>query len=180
MMPRRHPRVPSIGLASRQSCAALSRRRSSGSRLPRASRTSSSSTSGRNSCNGGSSRRMVTGRPSIASKMPSKSARCSFSSSASASSSSTGPSARMNRCTSGNRSPRNMCSVRHSPIPSAPNRRATCASCGRSALVRTLSRRKPSAHSRMVSNGPDGSGVITGTAPMTTSPVVPLIEITSP
>ncbi len=32
------------------------------------------SSCGRNSCSGGSSRRMVTGRPSIASKMPTKSA----------------------------------------------------------------------------------------------------------
>ena len=123
---------------------------------------------------------MVTGRPSIASKMPSKSARWSFSSSSSAASSSAASSARMNRCTSGSRSPRNMCSVRHSPMPSAPNLRATCASCGRSALVRTFSRRNSSAHRRITSNGPLGSGVTTGTAPTTTSPVVPLIEITSP
>ena len=146
MMPRRHPRVPSIGLASRHSCAAASRRRPSASSSPLASWMRSSSTSGRNSCSGGSSRRMVTGRPSIASKMPSKSERWSFSSSASASSSSTGLSARMNRCTSGSRSPRNMCSVRQRPMPSAPyatrhlRRRA-----GRSALVRTRIRRNVSA-----------------------------------
>ena len=51
---------------------------------------------------------------------------------------------------------------------------------GRSALVRTFIRRKPSAQPRRVSNGPPGSGVTTGTAPTTTSPVVPLIEMTSP
>ena len=73
-----------------------------------------------------------------------------------------------------------MCSVRHSPMPSAPKRRATSASWGRSAFVRTFSRRNSSAQPRMTSNGPVGSGVITGTAPTTTSPVVPLIEITSP
>ena len=63
--------------------------------------TSSSSTSGRNSCSGGSSRRMVTGRPSIASRMPTKSLRWSVSSSASAALSSDSSSARMIRCTSG-------------------------------------------------------------------------------
>ena len=40
------------------------------------------------------------------------------------------------------RSPsKNMCSVRHRPIPSAPKSRATLASCGVSALVRTVIRR---------------------------------------
>ena len=38
--------------------------------------------SGRNSCSGGSSSRIVTGSPSIASRMPTKSSRCSGSSSA--------------------------------------------------------------------------------------------------
>ena len=40
---------------------------------------------------------------------------------------------------------KNMCSVRHRPMPSAPNARATRASCGVSALVRTPSRRVRSA-----------------------------------
>ena len=39
-------------------------------------------------------------------------------------------SARISRSTSSRRSPRNMCSVRHSPIPAAPNRRARAASAG--------------------------------------------------
>src|SRR6185437_7120526 len=44
------------------------------------------------------------------------------------------------------RSPsKNMCSVRHSPIPSAPKLRATRASRGVSALARTLSVRTSSA-----------------------------------
>ena len=46
--------------------------------------------------------------------------------------------------------------------------------------MRTRIRRNVSAHERMVSNGPPGSGVTTATGPITTSPVVPLIEMTSP
>ena len=45
-----------------------------------ATRTDSSVRSGRNSCSGGSSSRIVTGSPSIASRMPTKSSRCSGSS----------------------------------------------------------------------------------------------------
>ncbi len=49
-------------------------------------------------------------------------------------------------CTCGRRSsPKNMCSVRQRPIPSAPNSRALTASSGVSALALTLSRRKSSA-----------------------------------
>src|SRR4030067_639819 len=43
-------------------------------------------------------------------------------------------------------SSKNICSVRQSPIPSAPKARAWRASAGGSALARTLMRRKPSAH----------------------------------
>ncbi len=42
-------------------------------------------------------------------------------------------------------SPRNMCSVRHSPIPSAPRSMALADWPGVSALARTLSRRTSSA-----------------------------------
>ena len=45
----------------------------------------------------------------------------------------------------------NMCSVRQSPMPSAPNSRALAASSGVSALARTRSRRTVSAQPRMVS-----------------------------
>ena len=54
-------------------------------------------------------------------------------------------SATISRSTSSRRSPRNMCSVRHSPMPWAPNRRARAESSGVSALARTRSRRAPSA-----------------------------------
>ena len=47
--------------------------------------------------------------------------------------------------------------------------------------MRTSSTRSLSAHPSTVSNTPESSsGANSGTAPMTTSPVVPLIEITSP
>ena len=54
------------------------------------------------------------------------------------------------------------------------------ASSGRSALVRTRSRRYWSAQPRIVPKWPVGSGVITATSPSAISPVVPEIEITSP
>ena len=53
-------------------------RRAASRRAP--PRTARSTWSGRNSCSGGSSSRTVTGSPSIASKMPTKSSRCSGSS----------------------------------------------------------------------------------------------------
>ena len=91
-MPRRQPRVPIIGFVSaRLAHAARAAPRPRRSARPvasaarsRASSTDSSSLRGRNSCSGGSSSRIVTGRPSIASKIPSKSARWSGSSSSSA------------------------------------------------------------------------------------------------
>ncbi len=68
--PRRTPRRPSIGFCSCSLCTAWSRRRSfsfgSLRASARATRTDSSVMSGRNSCSGGSSRRTVTGSPSIA------------------------------------------------------------------------------------------------------------------
>src|ERR1035437_8060451 len=62
-MPRRTPRVPSIGL---DSCSCSTRLRSG-------EPSGSSEGWGRNSCRGGSSRRTVTGRPSTAPRISSKS-----------------------------------------------------------------------------------------------------------
>ncbi len=138
--------------------------------------------SGRNSCSGGSSRRTVTGRPSIASRMPTKSDSCSFAQLLERGSLlGRASSARIMRCTIGRRSPRNMCSVRHRPMPSAPNSRglARVLAAGRRWCA-PCSVRNSSAQPRMMPNGPLGSGVITGTSPTTISPVVPLIEMTSP
>ena len=87
---------------------------------------------GRNSCSGGSSRRIVTGSPSIASKIPSKSARCIGSSLASARRRPPSSRATIISRIAVIRSPsKNMCSVRQSPMPSAPKPRAMRASCGR-------------------------------------------------
>ena len=49
---------------------------------------------------------------------------------------------------------KNMCSVRHRPMPSAPSSRALRASRGVSAFVRTWRRRNLSAHVMMRSNSP--------------------------
>ena len=73
-----------------------------------------------------------------------------------------------------------MCSVRHSPIPSAPKARATRASRGVSALARTLSRRTASAQDMKTPNAPVIAGAISGAFPRITSPVVPFSEMKSP
>ena len=120
--PRRTPRSPSIGFCSCSECTACMSRRSFSFFSPRASasatRTDSSVMSGRNSCSGGSSRRIVVGSPSIAVRICRKSHRCSGSSASSAWSRCSSSSARISRSTCWRRSPRNMCSVRHSPMPS--------------------------------------------------------------
>ena len=78
---RRTPRSPSMGFCSCRRRTAASTFSSCASRSTpwaswRASFTDSSVRSGRNSCSGGSSRRTVTERPSIARRMPTKSSRC--------------------------------------------------------------------------------------------------------
>ena len=75
---------------------------------------------------------------------------------------------------------KNMCSVRHRPMPSAPNLRAVLASSGVSALVRTLRRRAASAHSISVAKSPESCGSTVGTAPSITVPSAPSSVITSP
>ena len=61
------------------------------------------------------------------------------------------------------RSPsKNMCSVRHRPMPSAPNSRARLASAGVSALVRTLSVRYLSAHFMTVAKVAGQLGLLRG------------------
>ena len=79
------------------------------------------------------------------------------------------------------RSPsKNMCSVRHSPMPSAPNWRAVRASAGVSALVRTFRRRASSAHCISVPKSPDSSGSSIFTAPSITWPAEPSMVMMSP
>ena len=85
--------------------------------------------------------RMVVGRPSIASSRPTKSSRWSGSSASSAARRASSVSASTSRSMYWRRSPRNWCSVRHSPTPSAPRARARRASSAVSALARTCIRR---------------------------------------
>ena len=75
---------------------------------------------------------------------------------------------------------KNMCSVRQSPMPSAPNRRAVSASSGVSALARTRRRLTSSAHSIKVAKSPESFGSIIGTEPMNTSPLAPSSVMVSP
>ena len=64
----------------------------------------------------------------------------------------------------------NMCSVRHRPMPSAPNSRARRASAGVSAFARTPSRRNSSAQSSTVSKCLLISGATSGTSSIVTLP----------
>ena len=165
------------------SCSWATRRLTSATGTP-ASRASSSCwacSCGTNSCSGGSSRRTVTGRPSIAVKMPTKSSRWKGSSLASADSRWGRSEARIIWRTALMRSPsKNMCSVRHRPMPTAPKSRARRASAGVSAFVRTFMRAWRSAHCMMVAKSPPrDSGTVRDTLPSITSPVVPSIESTS-
>ena len=151
--PRRTPRVPSIGLTSAHECAASINFDSSAVRPTVAFLISSSSTLGKNSCNGGSSKRTVTGNPLIARSNAAKSSVCTLRNSSNAAASSAGVLAKIMRRTTGKRSgAKNMCSVRHNPIPSAPYSRAFVASSSVSAFARTASLplRISSAHFKMV------------------------------
>ena len=74
----------------------------------------------------------------------------------------------------------NMCSVRHRPIPSAPNSRARRASSGVSAFARTPSRRTSSAQPSTVSKFGSTCGSVSGTSSAETRPVEPSIAIRSP
>ena len=77
-------------------------------------------------------------------------------------------------------SSKNMCSVRHSPMPSAPNLIAARASAGVSALARTFSLRTPSAHFISVANSPASAGSSIATLPASTWPVEPSMVSMSP
>ena len=153
MTPSRTPRVPSIGLTSAHECAASINLVSSAVNPTVALLISSSSTRGKNSCKGGSSNRTVTGKPLIALRIDTKSSVCTLRNSSKADASSAGVLAKIMRRTTGKRSgAKNMCSVRHRPIPSAPYSRALVASSSVSAFARTASLplRISSAHFKMV------------------------------
>ena len=75
---------------------------------------------------------------------------------------------------------KNMCSVRLSPMPSAPKRRAARTSSAVSALARTFMTRIASAQPIRVAKSPDSSGWIVATSPSITSPVEPSRVMMSP
>ena len=186
VMPRRHPRNPSMGFCSCSSSTRASSVRSSlslGERGLVSSRrvisTSRSSRLGRNSCSGGSSRRMVTGSDSMALKRPAKSARCMGRSFLSAARRSFSLSARiMARMCSMRSSAKNMCSVRQRPMPSAPKARAFLASRGMSALARTCRRRTGSTQlMNLTRSWSSGCASRVLSLPAMTRPVVPSSEI---
>ena len=77
-------------------------------------------------------------------------------------------------------SSKNICSVRHRPMPSAPKPRAVLASSGVSALARTRRRRTLAAQAISVWKSPVSSGSIIGTAPSSTSPFEPSMVMISP
>ena len=77
-------------------------------------------------------------------------------------------------------SSKNMCSVRHRPMPSAPNFSAVRASFGVSPLTRTLSLRTLSAQPISVLNSPDSSGSIIAMRPAITWPIEPSMVMMSP
>ena len=124
---------------------------------------------------------MVTGNPAMISNSSTKSARCIGSTLASAFFRPSASSARIISCMATMRSGwKNMCSVRHRPMPSAPNLTAARASSGVSALVRTFSRRRASAHSISVAKSSDSCGSTVGTRPSITVPAAPSMVIRSP
>ena len=124
---------------------------------------------------------MFTGRPAIASNSPSKSACCSGSSSGSAARRCSDPSAMIIARIFGGRSAAvNMCSVRQSPIPSAPSSRARRALSGSSAFARTPSLRSSSAQPSTRSKYSLTWASTSGTSSSVTQPRVPSIAIRSP
>src|SRR5439155_592351 len=152
-MTSRQLRWPSIGLASWRArtfaiiCSSRSRPMWRASRRVYSSRRSVYL--GRNSWSGGSRRRIVTGSPSIARKIPMKSSRWNGRSFFTAAWRAAESVAMIISRTIGIRSAaKNMCSVRTRPMPSAPNSRAFFASSGVSAFARTPSVRARSAQPR--------------------------------
>ncbi|MNW54754.1 hypothetical protein D3C74_323710 [compost metagenome] len=157
---RRQDCCPSAGLCSCNSLTLRMTRSSSSSSLWGSScfcgssacnhsrRFSNTPRSGSNSCSGESSKRIVTGNPSIASNSCSKSDCCIGNRRSNPLLRSDSLSARIIFCTKGSRAGDNsMCSVLHNPIPSAPSFRAVMASCGRSALESIVNSFTSLAHS---------------------------------
>ena len=141
----------------------------------------SSSGCGKNSCNGGSSRRMVTGKPAIMVNSSTKSFCCWGCKRSKAICRCLASAAKIrHRISKIRRVSKNICSVRTRPIPWAPKRRARSASAGVSALARTARPRCLSAHCIRLPKSPLSSGSSVGAWPSSTRPEVPSTVITSP
>ena len=145
-IPKRQPRCPSMGLNSCNSKIRL---------FIFSAFTFNSSArlsiwllfKDKNSCSGGSRSRIVVGFPSMTLKISLKSSRWNGSNSMIAFRRSDSFSAKIIfRIIIILLASKNICSVRHNPIPSAPNVIACCASFGLSAFVLTFSVRTLSAH----------------------------------
>ncbi len=143
----------------------------------------SSSVCGRNSCSGGSSRRMVTGRPAMMRKMSDevlalhRAAACRA------------PCGGRARCRRGSSRARrgcasaskNMCSVRQRPMPSAPNLRGGLGVERRFGVGADFScggPRRPSPSARRSRRPAAGSTIFT--EPTRTSPLAPSTVMMSP
>ena len=159
-MPSRQPRWPSIGLTSCSLCGARLDLGDVDAEVLGHLLHARHRSCGRNSCSGGSSRRMVTGRPSMISKSSTKSSRCIGRILASALRAALrrrrpGSSRARRRCGR----PRRTCArCGRGRCPRRRTRAPCAASCGVSALVRTFSVRTSSAHSISVAKSPVSSG----------------------
>mmetsp|Transcript_50576 Transcript_50576/g.93509 ORF Transcript_50576/g.93509 Transcript_50576/m.93509 type:complete len:250 (+) Transcript_50576:727-1476(+) len=177
IMPRRQPRKPSMGFSS---CMALMRSTTAFTSFPKPSCSASFSVTfsgrGRNSCSGGSRSRIVTIFPSMALNNSWKSWRwnCLILSSP--------PPLKIHLRTMGRRSgAKNMCSVLHSPTPTAPCPAAWAASGPESAFAMTfMAPGWASAQSMMTPRSPPREGTSISMGPLIVSPVEPLIEMVSP
>ena len=136
---------------------------------------------GRNSCSGGSNRRMQTGWPSMMRNSWTKSSRCIGSSRSSTAARPAGVSAKIiSRITTRRAGSKNMCSVRQRPMPPALKLRAVWASSGVSALARMPMSRSASAQPISVWKASSSAASSIGGSPTSTCPVVPSMVITSP
>ena len=142
---------------------------------------SSSSSLGKNSCKGGSKSLIVTGNSFINLNISTKSFFCIGNIFSNAFLLSFSLSENIISLTASIRSlSKNICSVLHKPIPSAPNSKAVFTSIGVSAFDLIFNDLIWSAHSINSEKSLESSGIIVGTSPLITSPKLPSMVITSP
>ena len=179
-MPSLTPRSPNIGLYS-DICATRSVTFDNGKLRVSAKSRNPIRSAGKNSCSGGSSKRIQTGFPSIIWKSSVKSARCIGSKRSSEVARSTSFSAKIiSRMTDRRSASKNICSLRHNPMPSAWKFLAVCASRGVSAFARMPISRNSSAQVKSVVTASSKPASTVSTCPTRTSPNVPSTVIISP